>query len=159
VWDEPIRPAYHLAGASVPDEMASPGRQKRKGTSRVASESTSEARRPTIIDVAREAGVSTSAVSKVLRNAYGVSPEMQENVASTIERLGYRPHAAARAMRGRSYTIGVMLVALSSPFQPEIVEGISDVLEHSPFQEILVVPGRSSVRQRRAVEALIDRKV
>jgi len=139
--------------------MTSRGRQERKGNGRAASEQPPDARRPTIIDVAREAGVSTSAVSKVLRNAYGVSPEMLVNVASTIERLGYRPHAAARAMRGRSFTIGVMLVALSSPFQPEIVTGISDELEQSPFQEILVAPGRSSVRQQRAVEALVDRKV
>ena len=41
-------------------------------------------RRVTIADVARHAGVSTAAVSKVLRNAYGVSAEMTERVQSSI---------------------------------------------------------------------------
>ena len=48
------------------------------------------ARRATIQDVAREAGVSFSAVSKVVRGAYGVSPQMRERVEAAIERLNYR---------------------------------------------------------------------
>jgi LacI family transcriptional regulator len=118
-----------------------------------------ESRRVTIQDVASEAQVSVSAVSKVLRDAYGVSPQMRRKVTAAIERLGYRPHAGARAMRGRSYTIGVMLIKLSSPFQPEIVDGISEELESSPFQEIVVSGGMSLERQERSVEALVDRQV
>ena len=56
----------------------------------------------TIEDVARAAGVSRAAVSKVIRNAYGVSPAMREKVNEAIERLEYRPRVAARAMRGTS---------------------------------------------------------
>ena len=118
-----------------------------------------EPRRVTIQDVAREAEVSISAVSKVLRDAYGVSPQMRAKVTTAIEKLGYRPHAGARAMRGSSYTVGVMLTELSSPFQPELVEGIARELEPSPYQEILVAGGISPDRQQRSVEALIDRQV
>lgn len=110
-------------------------------------------------DVAVEAGVSVSAVSKILRGAYGSSPEMRVKVLLAIEKLGYRPNAGARAMRGRSYTIGVMLVELSSPFQPEVVQGISEELEASPFQEILIAGGASAERQKRSIEALLDRQV
>jgi LacI family transcriptional regulator len=116
-------------------------------------------RRVTIQDVATEARVSVSAVSKVLRDAYGVSPEMRAKVTAAIEKLGYRPHAGARAMRGRSYTVGVMLIELSSSFQPELVEGITEELEPSPFQEILVTGGLSLDRQQRSIEALVDRQV
>ena len=113
-------------------------------------------RRVTIQDVAGEAGVSISAVSKVLRDAYGVSPAMRAKVTATIERLGYRPHAGARGMRGRSYTIGVMLTELGSPFQPLLVQGIADELEPTPFQEILVSGGGVvPERQQRAVEFLL----
>lgn len=118
-----------------------------------------QARRVRIQDVAQEAGVSVSAVSKVLRDAYGVSPQMQRRVQETIERMGYRPHAGARAMRGRSHTVGVMLMHLSSPFQPEVVEGISGQLEHSSYQEVLVAAGQSPARQMRSIEALLDRQV
>ena len=116
-------------------------------------------RRVTIQDVAKEARVSISAVSKVLRDAYGVSPEMRAKVTEAIERLGYRPQAGARAMRGRSYTVGGMLAALSHPFQPEIVEGITDELEPGPYQEILITGGLAARRQQRSIEALADRQV
>ena len=73
-------------------------------------------RRVTIADVARHAGVSTAAVSKVLRNAYGVSDGMSQRVRSSMAELGYRPHAAARGMRGRSFTIGLLLDNIRNPF-------------------------------------------
>jgi len=116
-------------------------------------------RRVTLQDVAQEAGVSFSAVSKVIRGASGVSPQMNERVTRAIEKLGYRPHAGARAMRGRSFTIGVMIVEMSSPFQPEVVQGITDALEATPYQEVLVAGGQSPERQKRSIEALLDRQV
>jgi len=125
----------------------------------VSTPDSQDARRVTIQDVAREAGVSVSAVSKVVRDAYGVSDGMREKVTAAIDALGYRPHTGARAMRGRSYTVGVMLIELSSPFQPQIIDGITAELEHTPYQEILIAGGPSPERQKRSIEALIDRQV
>jgi LacI family transcriptional regulator len=116
-------------------------------------------RRATLQDVASEAGVSFSAVSKVIRGASGVSPQMRERVTAAIEKLGYRPHAAARAMRGKSYTVGVMIVEMESPFQPEVVRGVTDELETTPYQEVVIAGGLSPERQKRSIEALIDRQV
>ncbi|MBE4740844.1 MULTISPECIES: LacI family DNA-binding transcriptional regulator [Streptomyces] len=115
--------------------------------------------RTTIKDVAREAGVSISAVSKVLRDAYGVSAEMREKVTAAITRLDYRPHAGARAMRGKSFTVGVVLTDLSSPFQTEVAQSISSALGEGPFQEIIAIGGTEPARQRHCVEALVDRQV
>ena len=53
----------------------------------------------TIRDVAEDAGVSVAAVSKVLRDAYGVSEQLRGKVRASIDRLGYRPHAAGRLTR------------------------------------------------------------
>ncbi|MDT0568465.1 LacI family DNA-binding transcriptional regulator [Streptomyces sp. DSM 3412] len=119
----------------------------------------SRVRRATIQDVAREARVSVSTVSNVIRDAPGVRPQMKAKVVAAIEKLGYRPQAGARAMRGRSYTIGVMLTEFSAPFQTEIAEGIADELEPSPYQEIFVAGGLSPERQQRSIEALADRQV
>jgi LacI family transcriptional regulator len=58
--------------------------------------------RVTIRTVAEDAGVSTAAVSKVLRDAYGVSDALRTRVQASMEKLGYRPHAAARGMRGQT---------------------------------------------------------
>lgn len=116
-------------------------------------------RRATLQDVASEAGVSFSAVSKVIRGASGVSPQMRERVTAAIEKLGYRPHAGARAMRGKSYTIGVMIVEMESPFQPEVVLGITEALQATPYQEVVIVGGIPPERQKRSIEALMDRQV
>lgn len=126
---------------------------------RPSGASGSSSRRATILDVAKMADVSPSAVSKVVRGAYGVSDDMRTRVNAAIEQLGYRPHAGARAMRGRSYTIGVVLTSLGTPFQLEIATAISSELESSEFQEVLVVGGTSAVRQRQRINALIDRQV
>lgn len=115
-------------------------------------------RRVTIREVAREAGVSISAVSKVLRDAYGVSPAMRAKVTESIERLGYRPHAGARTLRGSSYTIGVLLVSLSSPLQPEIASSVTEELEPTPYQGIFVTSS-SPERQRHSIQALVDRQM
>lgn len=119
---------------------------------------TGTTRRVTINDVAQAAGVSVSAVSKVMRDAYGVSPTMRSRVRAAVEQLGYRPNAGARAMRGRSYTVGVVLTDLMSPFQPEVAQGIADRLDDTRYQEVIVNVG-SSQRQQRSIEALIDRQV
>ncbi len=116
-------------------------------------------RRVTIREVAAEAGVSTAAVSKVLRDAYGVSADMEARVQTAIKKLGYRPNVGARTMRGRSYTIGVKATELSSLFVAEIVETLNRELADTPYDIILTAPGSDPGQQRRSVEALLDRQV
>ena len=114
-------------------------------------------RRVTIVDVARHAQVSTTAVSKVLRNAYGASPEMRAKVRRAIDELGYRPLAAARGLRGQTYTIGVMLPDIRNPFFPEILDGITGCLADTDYQ-VLLGPGCNGEKEEaRVTEAMIDR--
>jgi LacI family transcriptional regulator len=116
-------------------------------------------RRVTIIDVASHAQVSTAAVSKVIRNAYGVSPAMKDRVQAAIEELGYRPHASARAMRGRTFTIGVLLPDVTSPFFAEIINGLTEQLADTDYQAIMIQGGTTHKAERRAIDALVDRQV
>ncbi|EKX62309.1 LacI family DNA-binding transcriptional regulator [Streptomyces ipomoeae] len=115
-------------------------------------------RRVTIVDVARHAQVSTTTVSKVLRNAYGASPEMRAKVRRAIDELGYRPYAAARGLRGQTYTIGVMLPDIRNPFFPEIIDGITGRLEETDYQVFLGPGGCNGEKaEARVTEAMIDR--
>lgn len=116
-------------------------------------------RRPTIADVARHAGVSTAAVSKVLRDAPGTSVAMHTKVRASIAALGYRPHAAARGLRGRTYTLGLILPDLRNAFFADLAEGIQQVLDDSAFQLVFGSEFRSPEAQRRLAEALVDRSV
>jgi LacI family transcriptional regulator len=114
-------------------------------------------RRVTIADVARHAGVSTAAVSKVLRNAYGVSPSMATKVRATVAELGYRPNAAARGLRGRSFTIGMLLDNIHNPFFADILDGVSKAIVGSDFQVFVGVRGFADETEARLADAMIDR--
>lgn len=72
--------------------------------------SMARAKSPTIIDVAREAGVSKSAVSRALLGQGDVSPETLERVRMVADRLGYVPNGMARGLVSqRTMTLGVVL--------------------------------------------------
>jgi LacI family transcriptional regulator len=115
------------------------------------------ARRVTIVDVARHANVSTTAVSKVLRNAYGASPAMQAKVRQAIQELGYRPNAAARSLRGRTYTIGVLLPDLRNPFFPDILDGLKEHLLGTEYHVLLGTSCDDEPGERTVIDAMIDR--
>ena len=74
--------------------------------------------RVTIRTVAADAGVSVAAVSKVLRNAYGVSEALRSKVMASIETLGYRPSAAARSSVSSSSAGTPITIAIMQPTAP-----------------------------------------
>jgi hypothetical protein len=77
-----------------------------------------ESKRPTIKDVAREAGVSFKTVSRVMNRDARVNAAMREAVEAAMVALGYRPHRAARALRGnRTYAIALLAGARDEPLQ------------------------------------------
>lgn len=120
---------------------------------------TTPARRVTIVDVARHAGVSTTAVSKVLRNAYGASPEMRARVRTAIEELGYRPSAAARGLRGQTYTIGVMLPDIRNPFFADVLDGVTEQLQGTGYQLMMAPCCNDEPGEARVIDAMIDRSM
>lgn len=118
-----------------------------------------QARAATIEDVAREAGVSRAAVSKVIRDAYGVSPAMREKVTAAIEALDYRPRTAARAMRGATFTLGIELPNIGNPFFSKIVAGATEALHGTAYQ-LIIAPALDDAEEGvRALDALADRQV
>ena len=59
-----------------------------------------------------------------------------------MQALGYRPHTAARGMRGQTYTLGVLLPDLRNPFFADIVAGIDEALVRTQYQPLLGVGQR-----------------
>jgi LacI family transcriptional regulator len=117
-------------------------------------------RNPTIVDVANSAGVSVAAVSKVLRDAKGVSPRMREVVTRAIEELDYRPMVGARSMRGASYTLGFVAPGVFSPFHSEIYAGVTDELPGTPYRTIVALhPCVTEDDDRQAIQDLLARQV
>lgn len=128
-------------------------------TSSDAPTGTGRGNRVTIIDVARHAGVSTAAASKVLRNAYGVSDGMRERVQASIAVLGYRPHRPARGMRGSTYTVGMVVPDIENPFFNLVSDGASRVLSAERYELLIALPGLSSTGWVDAMDSLVDHRV
>lgn len=82
--------------------------------------------RPTVNDIAREAGVSLATVDRVLNDRPGVRDKTIRAVTEAIEKLGYvRDLAAANLARSRSYPFAIMLPDTESQF----VQTLADALE------------------------------
>jgi LacI family transcriptional regulator len=86
-------------------------------------------RAATITDVAREAGVSVSTVSRVLNNKGDVSEETLEKVQKVIKDLGYASSLAARGLRSRRMNvIGLVMPDVASLYCLEIMRGVNRVI-------------------------------
>jgi len=80
----------------------------------------------TATDVARRAGVSQSAVSRVFTPGASVSEAMAQRVREVAEELGYRPNVLARSLiTGRTRIVGLVVGYLENPFYPEVLEALS----------------------------------
>ncbi|MFD5396947.1 LacI family DNA-binding transcriptional regulator [Streptomyces sp. NPDC127097] len=92
------------------------------------------ARRPTIKDIARRAGVSESAVSFALNDRPGVSQDTRARVRRVAEELGWQANSAARALSGeRAGALGLVLARPAQTlgvesFFLQLVSGIQEVL-------------------------------
>ncbi len=84
-------------------------------------------RRATLRDVARDAGVSVSTVSKVLNDRRDVGSAVRERVLATVAELGYRPNGVARGLRlQRSQTIALISDDLEGIFTSTLMRGVED---------------------------------
>jgi LacI family transcriptional regulator len=79
---------------------------------------------PTIVDVAREAGVSIKTVSRVLNHEPGVHESTRDQVLKVVEALRYRPKQSARSLAGgRSFLIGLLYYDPSASFVGSVQQG------------------------------------
>lgn len=85
--------------------------------------------RSTIGDVAREAGVSKTTISRFLSGQFdSLSEQTRKRIEETIATLKYRPNRMARGLkRDRSFTIGMIVADITNPFSTSILRGVEDV--------------------------------
>jgi LacI family transcriptional regulator len=97
--------------------------------------------RVTIKQVAREAGVSTQTVSRVINDRPDVAPETRQRILEVIERLGYQPSALARSLiRRRSHTLGVAIAGLKFVGPSRTLSGITERAEAMGYSLLLKEP-------------------
>ncbi len=116
--------------------------------------------KPTVHDIAKEAGVSLATVDRVLNARPGVREKTVERVQSAVKRLGYvRDTYAANLARQRMYRFGFVLPAVPSQFQKSLGEAISEASKglRVDRSEIRIerVPPNDPVAMVRTLETLM----
>ncbi len=91
--------------------------------------------------VAAEAGVSISTVSKVINGRYGVAGATVETVTRVVERLGYEASLVARSLRNHRTNVMGVLVADFEPFSVEVLKGAADAIRGSGFELVAYSSG------------------
>lgn len=117
----------------------------------------------TSIDVAKRAGVSQSAVSRVFAKGptqSGVSKDTRERVMRAATELGYRPNALARSLSTqRSGTVGVLFSYLDNPFYAQALELICHRLQAKGFHALVFMMPDTLAGVEKTVSEILQYRV
>ena len=114
----------------------------------------------TSLDVARRAGVSQSAVSRVFTPGASVSQAMTERVRAAATELGYRPNVLARTMiTGKSRLIGLVVAYLDNQFYPEILEKLSTSLQQRGYHVLVFMAQQTAGNIDPVLQEIMDYQV
>jgi DNA-binding LacI/PurR family transcriptional regulator len=114
-----------------------------------------------LTDVAKAADVSIATASRVLTGSdHPVAEETRLRVLKVAEELGYQPNLVARSLRiDQTYTIGIIVENILSPFIPPIVRGIQDRLESNGYFSSIINAGWDPEVEVEAIQTLSKRRI
>jgi len=120
----------------------------------------SVAEKITSAEVAKLAGVSQSAVSRVFTPGASASPEMTERVRRAATALGYRPNILARSLiTGRSRIIGLVVSYFENNFYPDVLEKLSRGLQERGYHVLVFMAKRDAENIDTVVQEILDYQV
>ncbi|MGQ7845759.1 LacI family DNA-binding transcriptional regulator [Granulosicoccus sp. 3-233] len=107
--------------------------------------------------VARLAGVSQSAVSRVFTPGASVSPKTADKVRAAANELGYRPNVLARSLiTGKSRIIGLVVSYLNNQFYPEVLEKLSNGLQAKGYHVLVFMAAQTAGNIDEVLEEILD---
>lgn len=115
---------------------------------------------PTIRDVAKEAGVSISTVSRVLNNEDIVNEETKKKVLEATEKLNYSPNLMARSLITKSTRLlGLIVPDITNPFFPELAKGVEITAHYYGYNVILCNTEANIQSENKYVEMLLQHRI
>ncbi len=115
----------------------------------------------TLHELAKAAGCSVSTVSRALNNsAHSVNGVTRERILALANELGYHPNMTARGLKmDRTFTIGLVVYNIASPFTPVLVRGIQEYLRQRDYFSVIISTDWDSDLETEAVHQLISRSI
>jgi LacI family transcriptional regulator len=114
----------------------------------------------TIIDIAKELNVSSSTVSRALKDYPGISDETKRKVKEVAEKLNYRPNAVALSLRkSKSFTLGVIIPEVVHFFFSTVISGIEEVAFANGYNVILCQTNEKLAREKSSIETMLSNQI
>lgn len=114
----------------------------------------------TIKDIAHKLDISTSTVSRALRNKPDVNPETKAKVKALAEKLAYEPNSIALSLVSkRSFTIGVVVPGYHAYFYGEAIAGIEEYALDRDYHIMICNTHESYELEKAIVRKLVNRRV
>lgn len=111
-------------------------------------------------DVAKEAGVSVSTVSRVLNNGKYVTDETKNKVNTAVKKLNYRPNVIARGLRTqKTNSVGLILPDITNEFFGKLAKSIEEKLNEHNINLLLCNSNENPKIEKNYIEALLDKSV
>ncbi|MFE5776835.1 LacI family DNA-binding transcriptional regulator [Brachybacterium sp. NPDC056505] len=117
-------------------------------------------RRPTILDVASAAGVSTATVSRVVNGAQNVDKELSRRVRSAVRSTGYVPNAAGRSLRsGASAQVAVVTPDAENPYFTRVISEVERMARGQGYSVMVAHTEDDLEREREVFPQLVSRQI
>ncbi|HSC53338.1 MAG TPA: LacI family DNA-binding transcriptional regulator [Phnomibacter sp.] len=114
----------------------------------------------TIKDIAKALGISTSTVSRALRDSYEISTETKQLVLECAERLNYKPNPVALGLKERrTRSIGIIVCEIANPFFSQVINGIESIAYDKGYNVIITQSHESYEREVEALQFLSSRSI
>ena len=114
----------------------------------------------TIKDIARALGLSTSTVSRALRDSYEISPETKKLVLEYAEKINYQPNPIALSLKERrSRSIGVIVCEIANSFFSQVINGIESIAYDNGYNVIIAQSRESFDREMINLQYLTSRSI
>jgi DNA-binding LacI/PurR family transcriptional regulator len=115
---------------------------------------------PTILNVAKLAGVSKTTVSRYLNDKGPVNAETADKIRAAIAELKYSPNYFAQGMRtSKTRTIGIIIPDYSNPFYPELLRGIEDYARSCGYMTQLANTHADPVTEHERLVEMVKRQI
>ncbi|WP_235869219.1 LacI family DNA-binding transcriptional regulator [Veronia nyctiphanis] len=112
----------------------------------------------TVVEVAKAAGVSVSAVSRAFNPDASISEKLRNKVLQAAESLNYKPNRLARGIKSRSSLIGILVTDFNNPFYMPVLSAFSSEIQKRNCHSLLInVDGEMDISE--AVELVMEYNV